>query len=330
MDATLTTLVSLPAVLLAGLLFAMATTGGADTPPPPLPEGNSGLAARYPGDAGIEKDPVVVFHADFEDCRTTDDVFRQWGVMYNGEHISITEEPANVNSGRRALEITIPKQEKSLSVDVGRDLTVTHDVLFLRFYTKFQLGYDVPRTSSHNGGTMSGGYYPGGAATPGKRADGRNKFLANFETEIGGRRDSPSPGALNVYIYHPEQRGDYGDHVFPSGVVHPDPEVPHAFGPHFVSRPDVVPELGRWYCCEYMLKANTPGQRDGRVACWVDGKVIADFPNLRLRDIQTLKIDRFSIGLYVADNRLRENKKWYDDVVAATSYIGPRIPTEPR
>jgi hypothetical protein len=86
-----------------------------------------------------------------------------------------------------------------------------------------------------------------------------------------------------------------------------------------------VPERGRWYCFEYMLKANTPGQRDGRVACWVDGKVIADYPNLRLRDIESLKIDRFSVGLYIADNRLRENKKWYDDLVAATSYIGPRV-----
>jgi hypothetical protein len=28
----------------------------------------------------------------------------------------------------------------------------------------------------------------------------------------------------------------------------------------------------------------------------------------------------------MADNALRENKKWYDDVVAATSYIGPIAP----
>jgi hypothetical protein len=89
-----------------------------------------------------------------------------------------------------------------------------------------------------------------------------------------------------------------------------------------------VPELDRWYCFEYMLKANTPGQRDGRVACWVDGKLIADFPNLRFRDIDTLKIDRFGVGLFIAKNSLRENKKWYDDVVAATSYIGPRVDAE--
>ena len=134
----------------------------------------------------------------------------------------------------------------------------------------------------------------------------------------------PSPGPLNVYIYHPEQRGDYGDHVFPTGLVQPDTSVPHTFGPRFVPRPDVVPELGRWYCYEYMVKTNTPGERDGRAACWVDGKLIADFPNLRFRGIESLKIDRFGLCLYIANNRLRENKKWYDDVVAATAYIGPR------
>jgi hypothetical protein len=325
MDASLATPVALFGLAAVCLLFTLPTTGCADTPPPTLPEGNAGLAARYPGDAGIGKDPAVLFHADFEDCATTADLSQQWDVMYNGEHLSIAEDPANVNGGRRALEITLPKQERSLSVDVGRTFAVTRDVLFLRFYTKFEAGYDVPRTSSHNGAAVSGGYYPNGAATPGQRADGHNKFLANFETEIASPGDPIPPGFLNVYIYHPEQRSDYGDHFYPTGIVLPNTSLPGNFGPHFVPRPEFLPERGRWYCFEYMVQANTPGQRDGRVACWVDGKLIADFPNLRLRDVDTLKIDRFSIGLFLASNPRRQNKKWYDDVVAATSYIGPRV-----
>lgn len=325
MDSSLTVVLPWTTPLLACLLLAVARSAGADTPPDALPEGDTGIAARYPGDAGIEKDPAVVFHADFEDCRTTQDLSRKWDVMYNGEHLSITEDPANVHSGRRALEMTIPRQEKALSVDVGRNLGTTRDVLFLRFYTKFQKGYDLPRTSSHNNGSISSGYYPGGAATPGKRADGRNKYLANFETEISSPGDPPAPGPLNIYIYHPEQRSDYGDHFYPDGTVLPTTSLPGDFGPHFVRRSNLVPETDRWYCFEYMLKVNTPGKRDGRVACWVDGELIADFPNLRLRDIETLKIDRFDVGLFIARNSLRENKKWYDDVVAATAYIGPRV-----
>ena len=35
-------------------------------PPAPLPEGNTGIASKYIGDFGIDKDPAVIFHDDFE------------------------------------------------------------------------------------------------------------------------------------------------------------------------------------------------------------------------------------------------------------------------
>jgi hypothetical protein len=73
------------------------------------------------------------------------------------------------------------------------------------------------------------------------------------------------------------------------------------------------------------VKANTPGQRDGRIAFWLDGQLIADFPNLRLRDTTALKIDRFTLDLHVLNNNLAAARKWYDNVVAATSYIGPMV-----
>jgi len=329
MDASFTTLVSVPGLIAVCLLFALPASGCGEAPPPPLPEGSAGLAARYPGDAGIESDSAVIFHADFEDCRTAADLHSGWDAMVHEGNMRITEEAANVHGGHRALEIAIPQQREPLAVGVDKTLASEQDVLFLRFYAKLQEGFDVPRTSIHNGGSISAGYWRGESAGPGKRADGRNKFLANFEAEIAAPGSSPSPGPLNVYLYHPEQRGDYGDHVYPTGTVVPNTSLPGDFGPHFVPRPDFVPELARWYCFEHMVKANTPGQRDGRIVCWVDGKLVADFPNLRLRDIEALKIDRFGVGLYIANNPLRENKKWYDDVVAATSYIGPRVPTEP-
>jgi len=325
MGASLVALVAVPTFVAVCLLVALPTTGCGDTPPPPLPEGSTGLASRYPGDAGIEKDPAVLFHAGFEDCRTVSDLHSTWDAVVHDGNMRITEEAANVHAGRRALEIAMPQQREPLSVGLDRTLANEEDVLFLRFYAKLQEGFDVPKNSIHNGGGISAGYWRGESAGPGKRADGRNKFLANFEAEIASPSDAPSPGPLDIYIYHPEQRDIYGDHFYPSGTVVPNTSLPGNFGPNFVPRPDFVPELGRWYCYELMVKANTPGQRDGRITCWVDGKLVADFPNLRLRDIETLKIDRFGVGLYIADNSRRENRKWYDDVVAATSYIGPQV-----
>jgi hypothetical protein len=75
-----------------------------------------------------------------------------------------------------------------------------------------------------------------------------------------------------------------------------------------------------------MVKANTPGSRDGRITAWVDGNVFADWTNLRLRDVDTLKIDRFNLSLHAGSNTKGPTKKWYDNVVAAKSYVGPMVP----
>src|SRR5262249_19188216 len=161
--------------------------------------------------------------------------------------------------------------------------------------------------SVHNGGSISAKYVVAGRATPGVRADGRNKFLVNFENE---NATGVSPGLMNVYVYWPEQGDRWGDHFYPSGTIFP---FSHAlsggvtFGEQFKARPDFSPQLGRWYCYEYMVKANAPGQRDGRIAMWVDGRVIADFPQLRLRDVEDLKIDRFGFAVYIADNSKQLN-----------------------
>jgi hypothetical protein len=208
---------------------------------------------------------------------------------------------------------------------VDRLVSPQLDALFLRYYSKFDASFDVTG-SSHNGCMISASYFVNGSATPGVKADGYNKFLANYECWRNAAAD-PSPGYLNVYIYHPEQRDIWGDHFFPTGLVMPNTSLPGNFGPDFVPRPDTVPKLGQWYCYEFMVKANTPGGRDGRIACWLDGKIIADFPNLRLRDIDTLKIDRFGISLHIGSNTVCETYKYYDNVVAATSYIGPMLST---
>jgi len=286
-------------------------------PPAPLPQGDNGIAGSHPLDAGLARNPAVILHDDFE----TGVLRNNWSMAFQEANIRIAEEAENVNSGKKSLEFTVPKQESEHSNSAMRRLTTGYDTLFLRYYSKFDKGFDQIG-SSHNGGFL-GAIAPGVAfATPGIKSDGRNKFIATFEN---WRSDSAttSPGRLNVYCYHPEQRSPYGDHFFPTGDVMPNTSIPNNFGPHFVKRPDITQELGRWYCYEFMVKANTPGQRDGRIACWLDGKLIADFPNLRLRDDPNLKLNHAALDLHIGRNRIRENKKWYDDVVLATTYIGP-------
>jgi hypothetical protein len=283
----------------------------------PLPEGHSGIASRYPGDRGIEGDPSVILHDDFE----RGDLRQKWDNVFHQANIRMANEPENVNGGQRALEFTVPQKEAEVSNAVVKRLDPGYDTIFLRFYSRFDPGFDQIG-SSHNGGFLAA-IAPGVPfATPGVRADGRNKFIASFECWRADA-ETPSPGALNVYCYHPEQRDVFGDHFFPSGKVLPFSARPGSFGREFVARPEITLELGRWYSFEFMLQANTVGKRDGRIACWVDGKLIADFPNLTLRDADNLKINFAALDLHIKGNKVRPNKKWYDDVVIATAYVGP-------
>jgi hypothetical protein len=289
-----------------------------------LPEGNSGIAARHPGDLGIETDAAVVFADDFERYSLASDLDDTYDAVYQYDQIRIATEAANVYAGEKSLEFSVPQQDEELSNATDKVLSEERDVLFLRYYSKFMAPFDVVG-SSHNGSSISAHYFVNGNATPGVPADGTNKFLAAFEN-WRGEAETPSPGHLNIYLYHPEQRDNYGDHLFPTGLVMPNTSIPFDFGPDFVPRDDVIQELDRWYCYEYMLKANTPGERDGRIAFWLDGVLLADFMNLRLRDVPELKIDRFGVSLHIGSNPNGVARKWFDNVVAATSYIGPLVP----
>jgi len=286
-----------------------------------LPQGDNGIAATYPDDVGIQADSLVIFADDFESYSQGSELSQRWDEVYHDQHIRIAQEPDNVYGGSKSLEFTVPQQAAELSNTVAKVLASELDVLFVRYHSKFAPTFDVTG-SSHNGGSISAHYYVDGQASPGVPADGTNKFLASYENWRGDAA-TENPGDLNVYLYHPEQRSQWGDHFFPTGVVLPNSSEPFDFGPDFVARSDINPELDRWYSYELMIAANTPGQRDGRIACWLDGVLIADFVNLRLRDVDTLRIDRFALSLHIGSNTAQETKKWYDNTVAATSYIGP-------
>jgi hypothetical protein len=71
-----------------------------------------------------------------------------------------------------------------------------------------------------------------------------------------------------------------------------------------------------------LVQMNTPGSRDGRVAFWQNGSLIADWQNVRFRDVSTVKIDELQLE-NGGKSSTQVNDKWYDNLVIATSYIGP-------
>jgi len=294
---------------------------------PTLPEGE-GIAAKYPGDAGIEHDPEVVFADGFEEIDGV--VLEASGPTQNGNRwdnawgvVRITKEPELAHSGRQAVEIT---HTRPRSHGTEKRFEPGFDRLFLRYYMKYAKDYP----GCHHTGMAILGSAPGvnlGSST-GVRPDGRNHFTALVDTMPPGPGASPDPpGYMDIYCYHMDQGRKWGDILYPTGEVHPA-ENQGMFGEHFVPRPNLMAERGRWHCYELMVQTNTPGERDGRVAFWVDGKLAGDFPNLRLRSVAALKINYIVMVSYSSSVR-PHTTHWYDDIVAATSYIGPQAMTHP-
>jgi hypothetical protein len=284
-------------------------------------QGGDGIASKYPGDVGIENDPDVILADDFESYASAGELGNRWDQVYGGPDVSISTDPAHVFAGAKAVEFFVPQQDGEYGVSTVKLLSEGLDVIHLRYYSKFQGPFDVIG-SSHNGSTVSAHYFVDGQASPGVPADGYNKFLVALEN-WRGEAATPSPGDLNAYVYHPEQRSEWGDHFFPTGFVMPYSPEPFDFGPDFVSHPDIVPGLDEYHSYEYRVQANTPGQRDGRITVWFDGELAADFGNLRLRDTDALRIDHFMINFHIHGNPNGPARKWYDNFVAAKSYIGP-------
>ena len=289
-----------------------------------------GIAARYPGDKNIASDPAVILADDFESYTSPSQLTTKWTGAYQMANLRIATEAGNYYAGDKALEMKLPISTTEISNSLKKILNPTQDVVFIRTYQKWDAAYSY-LTSNHNGMRLSAKYPGPGIAPP---VDGTGFFLFLLQNNIEGSAmaGESAPGFAHFYSYWPKQRSAYGDHWYPTGLVKPGGNgewlTTPAQYPNFKVMPNFLPQRDRWYCYEMMVKANTPGTNNGEVKAWVDGNVIADFPNLNMRSIATLKIDEAHIALQAAHSE-KVNKKWYDNVVIATQYIGPMASPSP-
>jgi len=277
-----------------------------------LPEGNTGIAASFPNDVGIAGDSRVIFADTFESYTATSQLTSSgnYSNFFQGGNFAI--DTAQFFSGTKSLRMRMPSTGSEVSNALVKVLSPTRDALFMRVYTRFQPTY-AGVNSAHNGLRVTGNY--GG---PGIRPNGTDFFLVNVDNSKGSEAE---PGYTHAYVYHPEQDDVFGEHWFSNGTT---ANGSQSFGPFFVSRPNIIPVRGSWICYEMHLQLNTPGLRDGRVAVWQNGVLIADWLNLRFRDVSTLKINEIQLE-NGGQGSSQVNDKWYDNLVIATSYIGPVV-----
>ncbi len=81
---------------------------------------------------------------------------------------------------------------------------------------------------------------------------------------------------------------------------------------------------GRWVALEMRIKLNSPGQDDGRITFWANGRVVLDRPDLNLRGAYT----GTSVNVAMIDTYWNGGapvgglERWYDNVVVATESVG--------
>lgn len=127
--------------------------------------------------------------------------------------------------GEQSIEFDIPKGVGLANV-ADKQLRKTRDVLFLRYYSKFDKSFDVSG-SSHNGCSISAGYFRNGGCSGGweEQVSGciRELALARTECRQSGsvqpqsRRKSPRAALGDQAEY---QQRFVNDHI-PSGESTP-------------------------------------------------------------------------------------------------------------
>lgn len=312
--------------------------------PPPLPKG-PGLAAKYPGDRGLAKDPAVVFvenfeHADFEALQT------RWESISKPEQMSLVQAGPSASAGTKALLVRHVGGE-SEGGHLYRRLPPGLEKLYFRFYVKFDKDCAPIHHFFHFGGYNPATPYPQGGA--GVRPIGQQRFTVGIEPFGDAWR-------WDYYAYWKDMGGS--------------PPRGQTWGNSFLGDNKPKAPRGTWTCMEAMLKLNTVGKSDGELALWMDGKPLSHlgpgfpkgkwnfdkflpgeggeaqrwndtrqqresyrvpaggepFPGFEWRTNPKQSINFLWVLIFITKATPGHvSQIWFDDIVVAKEYIGPQV-----
>ena len=267
-----------------------------------LPEGHTGLAAKYAGDRGLEEDPAVVLVEGFEAGEI--EAFTEsgkWTSVRNPEGMAFVSDVRPGSAGKLALAMTATL-EKDTGGHLFTPISPGRDQLFARFYVKFDKDCGAIHHFVNLIADKETLPYPVGKAGATPAGDER------FSSCMDVHRESKTEWKCHLSMY------TYWHHMTTQWGTHFTPEEPWR------------PQRDRWYCFEFMLKANSaPEAFDGELAAWVDGKLVVHYGGFNWRTTDDLKLNSFWLLLYVTrDDTINPvNTVYFDDVVVAREYVGP-------
>lgn len=289
--------------------YAPATTIGLFLPDPPIGKSRveHGLAARYPGDAGIEKDPDVLYANRFEDAG--------WRSGWSDFDPKTEPVPVSADGPNRFAPIDGKALKVTVAAGTRTGLNMHFrlarhggepDELYFRYYLRLGESWDP---------TVTGGKLPGLSGTYGKAgwggrgASGTDGWSARGAFFRWNPKDAAFAGRRGIgsYVYHAGGSSKYGLpfgwNLGPTGML----------------------EKNRWYSVEQYVRMNRPGQSDGVLRAWIDGQLALDQDDLRFRDVPDLKIESVWMNVYHGgiEDAPTDLTLFIDNLVVAKRYIGP-------
>jgi len=297
-----------------------------------------GLAVKYTGDKGIEKDTAVLFTTGFEK-----EGLDGWWDIRNRDGIKFVDDISIVHSGSKCLQMTAVKGKDEGS-DMKHTLTKGVDQLYMRFYCRFHKDTLGPHHF-----IIMGTHVKGWWANAGRRPPGDKGFWTNIEPPTDKR-------GWEFYTYWHKMRSWNNEDGTPNNP--PEGNGRSFYGNTFVpdDQPTGLPRE-RWICVEIMMKTNTIGKSDGEQAFWIDGKKMGHwkpgepigswfratfhtsgpfnidpkpFEGYDWRSDPELKLNHIILQWYISKEhgqkaKVDENIVYFDDIVLATEYIGPQV-----
>ncbi|WP_295125396.1 hypothetical protein [uncultured Chitinophaga sp.] len=283
-----------------------------------------GIAGRYPGDKGIEKDSNVLFVEDFE--TGMNEVLARYSDVLNKAGMSMDADVPKGSAGKQSMKMT-----NIGGVNTGghlyRNFKPGFDsTVYIRYYVKY------PKSDSnyiHHEAIWFGGYDPVLPYPSPKAAvcNVEGRISVSYEASQGGQQ-------MDTYIYWPFMNSGNGFRCY--GNVFFDPKARRKV------------DWDEWMCIEVMVKLNNPVEAsNGELAVWCNGKLMGHwgpgfpggrwvrdkfiandtdpgFEGFRWRTKPSLNINYIWIEYFddFTPAGMKNHIK-YDHIVVARKYIGP-------
>ena len=221
----------------------------------------------------------------------------KWGP---DKSLSIAEAPdVQARTGERCLKIRYAERDTGGWMHI--DFRAVPEV-YVRYYRLFPEGWEWPRGYGPHDSIVFAGSY--GVPT---------------DTDLSVYLDFWKSAETYVRVATARQKWGYGGYA---EVLRKYGGVPNRT-PFNVARPDLV-EPGKWHCVEFYAKLSDPGQENGHLKLWVNGKLVSDLDGLPLvdEDHAGIGFNHWMLGPYFHNGSHKEQWNYLDSLVIATEYIG--------